>query len=658
MSYQVLARKWRPQTFEDVVGQSSITQTLSNAIRLGRIGHAFIFSGSRGIGKTTTARILAKALNCEQGPTAEPCNVCRHCTEITSGIAMDVVEIDGASNRGIDEIRELRENVKYSPATTRFKVIIIDEVHMLTREAFNALLKTLEEPPEHAKFILATTEAHKVPVTILSRCQRYDFRRIDPATLAGFLREICDKESIKVQDATLEVLARMADGGVRDSLSLLDQVISFSGQEIDHEQTMALLGRIDPELLFDVFRSIAAGTGTQALIRFGEYIDSGGDEAVFNRELMEMTRDLMALKMEAPSHHNIPDDIPGLFSYDQLDRMFKVLLDQEQAFRYTEHPRLLMDVALVKMSRIRSLVPLEEILGRLQSGAAPAAGMTRPGAQGRPGQAHRQPQVNQPGPATAPPRPPAQQSRTVPRPPPKPQIDSRNEPRVNAPKPIPRPPQKTPAPEKKSTESPPVSKEEPTTRPERPLKKRPTQNQAAETLQSPPVKTPRKPIDEKPETDNEPLRKLISGLGETHAPLKGMLSYAAVKEFDGKRLVVAFHPDYRIHLDLMQKYEGLEEVVAGAATEVFGSRLHISYVMGDSETPQSVVDQELVRKKRAQEAEMEMARSHPAVSKVLTMFRGKITKIQPRIDNGEPDGVGKSGEFEQMESQEELDDDE
>ncbi len=366
VAYQVLARKRRPQTFDEVIGQNAITQTLVNAIRLNRLGHAFLFSGSRGIGKTTTARILAKALNCEHGPTPEPCNKCRHCLEITAGSSMDVIEIDGASNRGIDEIRELRENVKYSPVNSRCKVIIIDEVHMLTREAFNALLKTLEEPPDHVKFILATTEAHKVPITILSRCQRYDFRRLDVATLTGFLADVCRKESVTVEDRTLEVLARMADGGIRDCLSLLDQVISFSGSVIDHNQTMELLGRIDPDLLIDVFRSIASGQGATALERFAQYIDGGGDETVFNREMMELTRDLLAVKMQAVPHSTFPADLAEAFSFDQLERMFKIMLDLEQSFRYTEYPRLLMDVSLVKMARIQALTPLSEIIGHLR----------------------------------------------------------------------------------------------------------------------------------------------------------------------------------------------------------------------------------------------------------------------------------------------------
>ena len=365
MSYLVLARKWRPQNFDEVVGQQAIAQTLANSIRLGRIGHAFMFSGPRGIGKTSTARILSKALNCEKGPTANPCNICRHCVEITEGNSLDVLEIDGASNRGIDEIRELRENVKYSPAAARFKIIIIDEVHMLTREAFNALLKTLEEPPKHAKFILATTEAHKVPVTIISRCQRYDFKRIDLVSMTGALKSICQKESVNVEDQTLAVLARIADGGLRDGLSLLDQVISFSGNQIDHEETLQLLRRVDPAVITDILNALVAGDGAALLDRFGEFVETGGDESVFNRELMEAIRDLMAIKLGSKARTLIPVDLAEHFSIDQLERFFKILLEMEIALRNSQHPRLVMDVALVKMSQIQALTPLTEIIERL-----------------------------------------------------------------------------------------------------------------------------------------------------------------------------------------------------------------------------------------------------------------------------------------------------
>ncbi|MCH8287198.1 DNA polymerase III subunit gamma/tau, partial [candidate division KSB1 bacterium] len=242
MAYQVLARKWRPLTFEDVVNQDHVKNTLSNAISQGRIAHSYIFAGPRGVGKTTIARIFARAVNCENGPTPTPCNKCTPCVEIIEDRSMDVMEIDGASNRGIEDIRNIRENVKYSPVHGKYRIYIIDEVHMLTREAFNALLKTLEEPPPHAMFIFATTEIRKVPVTVLSRCQRFDLRRIDAAVLIEHLGRIAGKEGASVSPEALALIARAAEGSVRDALSLLDQAISFATDEVGEDQVRDLLG--------------------------------------------------------------------------------------------------------------------------------------------------------------------------------------------------------------------------------------------------------------------------------------------------------------------------------------------------------------------------------------------------------------------------------
>src|SRR5215813_14949677 len=258
MSYLVLARKWRPQTFAEVVGQEHVTRTLRNALSSGRVAHAFLFTGPRGVGKTTTARLLAKALNCEHGPTPDPCNVCSNCLEITAGSAIDVLEIDGASHTGVDHIRDLTEGVQYRPAKSRFRIIIIDEVHMLSNAAFNALLKTLEEPPPHVKFIFATTEAHKVLPTILSRCQRYDFKRIPLRELIERLREILQHEGLAVDDVGLALLAREADGSLRDAQSLLDQVIAWSGSQVTEQAVREALGVADRQALFRVVDAVLA----------------------------------------------------------------------------------------------------------------------------------------------------------------------------------------------------------------------------------------------------------------------------------------------------------------------------------------------------------------------------------------------------------------
>src|SRR5512140_1005150 len=240
LSYLVLARKWRPQTFRDLIGQEHVSQTLKNAIDSGRVAHAFLFTGGRGVGKTSAARILAKALNCEQGPAPEPCNACSACEEITAGNSVDVFEIDGASNTSVDDIRDLRETVKYLPSRCRYKIFIIDEVHMLSTSTFNALLKTLEEPPPHVKFIFATTEPHKVPITILSRCQRFDFKRIALPRIVARLRYIVDQEKVSVSDEALAVVARKGDGSMRDALSTLDQVLAFCGESVADADVAAL----------------------------------------------------------------------------------------------------------------------------------------------------------------------------------------------------------------------------------------------------------------------------------------------------------------------------------------------------------------------------------------------------------------------------------
>src|SRR5215831_7740978 len=298
MKYQVIARKFRPQVFEEVVGQRPIIQTLQNAIQMGRIGHAYLFSGPRGVGKTTTSRLLAKGLNCVKGPTITPCNQCPSCLEIASGQSIDVLEIDAASNTGVDNIRELRENARYAPSRDRFKIFIIDEVHMLSTSAFNALLKILEEPPPHVVFIMATTERHKVPATILSRCQQFVFRTISATEIQAHLRQITDREGVKIDDRALGYVVRASEGSMRDAQSLLDQIISFSGQEVVDEDVRDVLGFIPNEILDQTVEGLADHDSRSLLNVIEIVIDQGLNIQQYLREFIARLRDLLLMRLD------------------------------------------------------------------------------------------------------------------------------------------------------------------------------------------------------------------------------------------------------------------------------------------------------------------------------------------------------------------------
>jgi DNA polymerase-3 subunit gamma/tau len=393
-SDRVLALKYRPQTFDEVVGQRTVTTTLKNAIASGRIGHAFLLSGARGVGKTTTARILAKALNCAKasGPTPDPCGECESCLEIAQGKAIDVQEIDGATNNSVDDVRELRESARYNPARDRFKIWIIDEVHMLSAGAFNALLKTLEEPPPRVKFIFATTEYHKLPDTILSRCQQYDFRLIPARDLAAHLREVAQREGIAVSEKALEALARAAEGSVRDGLSLFDQVLSFSptGREVRDEDLPALLGLVDRELLARGARAIVEQDCVGLLELVEELSEYGADYRRFARELLLYVRELLIVKL-APAGSRLLDPIlpeererlgglAAALSDEDLLRFIDVLDDagRRLADRTTDDPRVTLELALLKLAQLRRLIPFAELVARVEALGAGAAAPAPP----------------------------------------------------------------------------------------------------------------------------------------------------------------------------------------------------------------------------------------------------------------------------------------
>jgi DNA polymerase-3 subunit gamma/tau len=378
MSYQVIARKWRPQTFQDLVGQQHVTETLKNAIVNNRVAHAYIFSGARGVGKTTAARILAKALNCVKGPTPEPCGVCDSCKEIAAGTSLDVIEIDAASNRGIDQIRELREMVRYAPAASRTKVVILDEAHMLTGEASNALLKTLEEPPDRVVFVMATTEPENLEDTIRSRSQHFHFRALTFAEITKRLEEIAQKEELKIEAGAMAVIARMAEGSLRDALSLLEQARAYCGDTIPDEQVRALLGVVPEDALEELVGAIAAGSADRALGLVHTFQKEGRNLQHFCREAIRHLRNLLIARVCGADSELIaatPDQRPAiakaaaLFSEEDLTRFFQILLQTDDDLRRKPDPRVHLEMGLLRLINAARLAPLEELLAELKSGA-------------------------------------------------------------------------------------------------------------------------------------------------------------------------------------------------------------------------------------------------------------------------------------------------
>jgi DNA polymerase III subunit gamma/tau len=377
MSYQVIARKWRPQTFGDLVGQGHVTETLQNAIRNNRVAHAYIFSGARGVGKTTAARILAKALNCVNGPTPEPCGVCDSCKEIAAGTSLDVIEIDAASNRGIDQIRELREMVRYAPAAARSKVVILDEAHMLTGEASNALLKTLEEPPDRVIFVMATTEPENLVDTIRSRSQHFHFRALTFAEISGRLQEIAAKENLKIEPGALAVIARIAEGSLRDALSLLEQARAFCGDTIPDKEVRELLGVVPEDALEELVGAIASGSADRALGLVHTFQKEGRNLQHFCREAIRHIRNLLIARVCGANSDLIaatPDQRPALeraagqFSEEDLTRFFQILLQTDDDLRRKPDPRVHLEMGLLRLINAARLAPLEELLAEVREG--------------------------------------------------------------------------------------------------------------------------------------------------------------------------------------------------------------------------------------------------------------------------------------------------
>jgi DNA polymerase-3 subunit gamma/tau len=401
LDYQVSARKYRPGTFDDVIGQSHVVQTLVNSVTTNRIAQAYLFSGTRGVGKTTVARILAKALNCERGPTGTPCGACSNCLEIAQGISVDVREIDGASNTSVDDVREIRENVKFAAFRGKYRVYIIDEVHMLSNSAFNALLKTLEEPPPHVVFIFATTEIHKIPATILSRCQHYNFRRIARTEIVERLRHVVEQDQIVIEERSLMALARASEGSMRDGLSLLDQAVSFGGKTIVHADLEAMLGAVPQELVRAMIQAITTQESAAALRVLAQLLDQGHDLRAYCAEVVEYLRNMLVVSVVAS-----PQEWQGLIeasaedltqmaadarslSPESLQELFAIFTQAEDSLRLSAHPRFVLETAAVRATRL-----LHRSGGKTAQPAVPPAQTARssqpgPAPTGKPASATR-----------------------------------------------------------------------------------------------------------------------------------------------------------------------------------------------------------------------------------------------------------------------------
>jgi DNA polymerase-3 subunit gamma/tau len=634
MDYQVSARKYRPGTFEDVIGQPHIVQMLVNAITTKRVAHAFLFSGTRGVGKTTVARILAKALNCEKGPTSTPCDVCANCQEIAQGTSVDVIEIDGASNTGVDDVREIRENVKFTPFRGSYRVYIIDEVHMLSNSAFNALLKTLEEPPSHVVFVFATTEIHKIPATILSRCQHYNFRRITKAEIIQRLRHVADQEGLAMEDRGLASIARASEGSMRDALSLLDQAVAFGGKTVKQGDLEVLLGAVPQEHVRTLIAAVMAQDSPAALRVIAHLLDQGHDLRAYCADVVEYVRNLLvASVVPHEARAQSPEDVQDLqkimdlsaedirqvmadakaFSADQIQDLFRIFSQTEDALRVSAHPRFVLEVAAVKATRLMlapapdpstSATPAHGVASA--STQAPAGSSAPPVAQPRTGQPRTQPPSAASGHGaeidaariTSPARPAAQSL-------------------------SPQAPLTKPA----ATSAKPQGTRPTATGPTAVTRPQPAQRPVTTSDRSRPADVPLAAAPQPPvQLQWEALLERVESLDPSIAPF---LAQGVLTGIDGNQVTLGYPKTASLALNRVLK-DDARQLVERVCTETAGRpiRLRIIELADEQAAGPSIAQTRAAKERDQKQALMERTRAHPLVKQALEVFGGELVAVR------------------------------
>ena len=611
MEYQVSARKFRPGTFDELIGQPHVVQTLRNAILRKQVAHAYLFSGMRGVGKTTVARILAKALNCENGPTTDPCEQCESCKEISRGHSVDVIEIDGASNTGVDDVRELRENVKFSPFRGAYRIYIIDEVHMLSNSAFNALLKTLEEPPAHAIFVFATTEVHKIPATITSRCQHFNFRRIPRREIIARLQEVAQKNDVAIEERSLSAIAQASEGSMRDALSLLDQAVAFGGKSISDQDVEDMLGSVPDELVRRLVETVVKQDAAAAVELVGEVIDHGYDLRAYCGAVVERIRNLMIAAVvpgteQAEGLMDLPrEDVEQLlveakaFSVEQLQELFQLFAQAEDRLRATAHPRFVFEVASVRAARL--FQPKSA-----SSDAQPIAPSTKPTDQKS---SIPQPLPARPAAAPGPPKPRASQPEPRREAPP---TQNRREPDSGL-----RSSQTSATPRQTST----------------PLRQQGRPQVTAKGPASNPTPPKGKPSPALPPAiQPEDWHRVVDSMIQQYPNIGTFLEMGMLVKVEGNQVILGFPKTASVACSRIQKDEN-RSLVSKVCQDVLGATVQVRVVelADDHNNGLTIKQMRVQRQKQDDESLLEEARANPLVKQTLELFGGDVMKASRSV---------------------------